>query len=64
MRKWLIAFCIMACIASGYLTVSTIYDHSSSKGTSFKNMCSNAKHPTFKRKGSWNSSGTFVPLAS
>lgn len=35
-----------------------------SNGTSFKNMCLNAKHPTFKRKGSWDSSGTFVPLAS
>lgn len=33
-------------------------------GTSFKNMCLMTKHPTFKRKGSWNSSGTFVPLAS
>lgn len=27
-------------------------------------ICLMAKHPTFKRKGSWDSSGTFVPLAS
>lgn len=33
MRKWLIAFCIMACIASGYMTLSTIYDHSSGKNS-------------------------------
>lgn len=33
-------------------------------GTNFKKICLMTKHPTFKRKGSWDSSGTFVPLAS